>query len=98
MSATSKRILVTGDAICDNNYYKGNRPTADSSETRGFRPVPSRGGALLLTDLMDSCTADLPGWTTDFAFDSTYMSLPPTYHAFCLWDPQVAHPLHKDRD
>jgi len=45
-----KTILVTGDPICDHNYYKGKRPTADSKEPRGFRSERVGGGSLLLKD------------------------------------------------
>ena len=47
-----KTILVTGDPICDHNYYKGKRQTADSDEKRGFRYYRTGGGALLLKDLI----------------------------------------------
>lgn len=48
-----KTILVTGDPICDHNYYKGVRSSAISPEQRGFREECMGGGALLLKDLID---------------------------------------------
>jgi hypothetical protein len=47
-----KTILITGDPICDHNYYKGKRPSADSKELRGFRFTQEGGGALLLKKLI----------------------------------------------
>lgn len=48
----AKTILVTGDPICDHNYYKGKRPSAVSPEPRGFRSERVGGGALLLRNLI----------------------------------------------
>jgi len=89
MSDSSKLILVTGDPICDHNYYRGNRHTADSAEKRGFRFLHSGGGSLLLKELIETAISDLSEWKTEFGLDDDYMGLPPTYHAFCLWEPQV---------
>ncbi len=98
MPSNSKLILVTGDAICDNNYYKGVRETADSRKSPGFQPRPTDGGALLLEKLIATATADLSGWRTQFDLDSDQETLPQAYHAFCLWEPQPADPQEKDPD
>lgn len=85
-----KKILVTGDPICDHNYYKGRRPTADSEETRGFRYYRTGGGALLLKDLiaatMEEGKGD-QGWVTEFGLDPDFESLPLKYHSYCIWEP-----------
>ncbi len=47
-----KTILVTGDPICDHNYYKGRRFSVVSDERRGFRSECFGGGALLLKELI----------------------------------------------
>jgi hypothetical protein len=47
-----KTILVTGDPICDHNYYKGRRFSAVSPERRGFRATCVGGGALLVKELI----------------------------------------------
>ncbi len=90
MASNSKLILVTGDSICDNNYYKGERPTADSTSKLGFRDFQVDGGALLLKELIKTATVDCKGWRTEFALDVNHKKLPPAYHAFCLWEPQPA--------
>lgn len=94
---SSKQILVSGDCVCDHNFYKGKRATADSSQPRGFRARESCGGALLLKELVAQATADLPGgWRTEFGAGPDFKELPSDYHAFCLWEPQVANPWEKD--
>jgi len=48
-----KTILVTGDPICDHNYYhKGQRLSVVSPERGGLRATCVGGGALLLKDLI----------------------------------------------
>jgi len=92
----NKRILVTGDSICDHNYYRGRRSTADSPEPRGFRHKTAAGGALLLKELIEQVTGNLPGWKTEFGLNDNFETLPATHHAFCLWEPQVMNPDEKD--
>lgn len=87
-----KTILVTGDPICDHNYYKGERPTADADNARGFRYYCKGGGALLLKDLIAKTMEGEAEWTTEFGLDPNFESLPLAYHAFCLWEPQIASP------
>lgn len=89
MNTTSGLILVTGDPICDHNYYKGNRRTADSKEPRGFRFHRAGGGALLLNDLI-AATMGADGWKTEFGLDPEYRTLPFNYHSFCFWEPRLA--------
>lgn len=89
-------VLVTGDPICDHNYYRGNRATADSAEERGFRLNRTPGGALLLHSLIAETIAPLAGWQAEFGLELTYTDLPLDYHAFCLWEPQVSDPDEKD--
>ena len=83
-----KTILVTGDPICDHNYYKGERRTADADDVRGFRYFRKGGGALLLRDLI-ARTMEGSGWTTEFGLDPDFESLPGSCHAFSLWEPQL---------
>ncbi len=85
-----KTILVTGDPICDHNYYKGKRPTADSNESRGFRYFHEGGGALLLKKLIANVMEGEADWQVEFGLNEHFKSLPPAYHAFCIWEPQVA--------
>lgn len=95
----SKRlILVTGDPICDHDYYRGNRATADSSEERGFRTIRTGGGALLLERLIQKTTEGLDGWTTTFGLQLNHESLPTHYHAFCFWEPQISDPNEKKEE
>ena len=82
---SSKTILVTGDPICDHNYYKGKRPSADSEEKPGFRFYRTGGGALLLKDLIGK-TLSKDGWRTEFGLKSGFESLPLNYHSFCFWE------------
>jgi hypothetical protein len=83
-----KMILVTGDPICDHNYYKGNRQTADAPmELLGFRFYRTGGGALLLKKLIAE-TMNADGWMTEFGMDSNFQALPLSYHAFCFWEPR----------
>ena len=96
MTATSQLILVTGDAVCDHSHFLGKRLTADSPEPRGFRLTRKGGGALLLKHLIGQATSDIAGWKTEFGLDEDYETLPPAYHAFCLWEPQVGNPQEKD--
>ena len=91
-----KTILVTGDPICDHNYYRGHRATADSADERGFRLTRTRGGAILLNDLIVEATAQLEGWKTEFGLKVDHEELPQSYHAFCLWEAQVSNPFEKD--
>ncbi|MCB0670189.1 MAG: hypothetical protein KDC80_30390 [Saprospiraceae bacterium] len=92
MTKKSKLILVTGDPICDHNFYTGKRKTADSSELRGFRYFHTGGGSFLLENLIVHATSDLIDWKTEFGLHSDYLALPPTSHAYCLWEPQIANP------
>ena len=50
--STPQTILVTGDAVYDHHFYAGERTTADSPRTRGFREIATLGGAKLLHDLI----------------------------------------------
>jgi hypothetical protein len=88
----SKTILVTGDPICDHNYYKGKRMTADSDEKRGFRFYRSGGGALLLKDLinktMQAEKSDQLEWVTEFGMNPDFETLPMSYHSYCIWEPK----------
>ncbi len=88
-----KTILVTGDPICDHNYYKGKRLTADSGEKRGFRYYRAGGGALLLRDLIAATMTgekpDDPEWIAEFGLDPDFESLPLAYHSYCIWEPQA---------
>lgn len=85
----AKTILVTGDPICDHNYYKGKRPTADSNESRGFRYFHEGGGALLLKKLIATVMEGKADWQVEFGLNEDFRSLPPAYHAFCIWEPQI---------
>jgi len=89
MSATLKLILVTGDPICDHDYYKGKRQTADSDEKRGFRYYRSGGGALLLKDLIAAAMKGEQEWVTEFGLNPDFESLPWEYHSYCIWEPQA---------
>lgn len=91
----TKTILVTGDPICDHNYYRGNRSTADSPQKRGFRELKTPGGALMLMELIANTTASL-GWQTEFGLEVDYEALPQDYHAYALWEPQLSNPAEKD--
>jgi hypothetical protein len=96
-SSATKTILVTGDPICDCNFYQGERTTADSSKSRGFRlsgKIP--GGALLLCDLLAKVLEVQPGSCVEFGLDIDPKKLPSHYHAYSLWEPQVANPGEKD--
>lgn len=93
---TSRTILVTGDPICDHNYYRGKRPTADSSHERGFRPTMTDGGALLLKELISKAIEPLTGWRTEFGLNLKLEDLPQDYHAYSLWEPQISNPTEKD--
>jgi len=84
-----KTILVTGDPICDHNYYKGKRRTADSIEPRGFRFTHEGGGALLLKNLIATVMREAAGWQVEFGLNEDFKTLPPAYHAFCIWEPQA---------
>jgi hypothetical protein len=89
-------VLVTGDPVCDHNFYQGNRATADSPAERGFRLTLTGGGALLLKDLIQRSISDVDNWRTEFGLDLNHEDLPQDYHAFCLWEPQVRNPHEKD--
>ena len=93
-----RTILVTGDPICENNYYRGNRRTADSAEKRGFRVAKTPGGALMLKQLIETMTAipALSHWQTEFGLKLNFEKLPDNYNAYCLWEPQVSNPTEKD--
>lgn len=93
---SSRTILVSGDPICDHNYYRGNRATADSSEERGFRLTRTAGGALMLGELIAQTTASLTGWRTEFGLELNYEDLPQEYHAYCLWEPQLSNPAERN--
>ncbi len=97
-NANSGLVLVTGDLICDHAYYRGNRPTADSNERPGFRYARTGGGALLLKDLIAAALAGKQEWKVEFGLDEDFESLPPQYHAYCLWEPQVYDPEEKDSE
>ena len=94
----SKTILVTGDPICDHNYYKGERPTATSDNPRGFRDAQEGGGALLLKKLIVATMGKEADCTTKFGLDERYRSLPLAYHSFCLWEPQIGNPEADSRE
>lgn len=96
MDDKTRMILVTGDVVCDHNYYRGNRPTADSTQPMGVRFACTGGGALLLKDIINETAKDLPGWSTAFGLDPDYEALPPTYHAYRVWEPQIANPDEND--
>jgi len=83
-----KLILVTGDPICDHNYYKGKRYTADSNEIRGFREIQTGGGALLLKELIAATMQEESEWTTEFGLNADFKSLPLAFHSYCFWEPQ----------
>lgn len=93
----NKTILVTGDCICDHNFYKGKRPKADSKEQRGFRYYCKGGGALLLKEViaetMNVKTMESDAeFKVEFDLDEDFIRLPLAYHSFCLWEPQVGNP------
>lgn len=98
VSAEPKRILVTGDPICDNNGYVGKRRTADAPERRGFFMKQMGGGSLLLSGLIAQAVADLKDWKTEFGLEVDPKTLPPEYHAYCLWQPQIANPGAEKRE
>ena len=84
----SKLVLVTGDPICDHNYYKGKRPTADSKENRGFQFSREGGGALLLKKLIANVMDGEADWKVEFGLNEDFETLPSAYHSFCFWEPQ----------
>lgn len=45
--AAARLVLVTGDPVCDHDYYRGIRTAADSCEDLGFRVIRTGGGSLL---------------------------------------------------
>ena len=47
------KITVLGDPICDHNFYRGLRPTPDSTEERGLCETHTEGGSMLLHSLID---------------------------------------------
>jgi hypothetical protein len=97
MADALRTVLVIGDAVCDHNYYRGNRQTADSTEPLGLRGTRSGGGALLLKDIIAEAIKDVSGWTTGLGVSSDYETLPSDYHSHCLWEPQIANPEEKDQ-
>ncbi len=90
-TAGIQTILVTGDTICDHNYYKGERPTADSDKLRGIRYAKVGGGALLLKGLISKTMEDDKNWTTIFGLDDDFKTLPLAYHSLCFWEPQAGN-------
>ena len=85
-----KCILVTGDCVCDHDFYTGERPSADSDKKlRGFRSTQRCGGALLLKKLIEQAT---PEWSTSFGVTPDFKTLPSEHHSFCLWKPQAVNP------
>ena len=100
-----KTILVTGDPICDHNYYKGQRFSVVSPERRGFREERVGGGALLLKDLLSTviktaaeAQADAQvNWQVKFGLNEDFKTLPAAYHSFCIWEPQDG-PKDKDSE
>lgn len=88
-----KLIQVTGDCVCDHNFYKGKRPKADSEEKRGFRPEETCGGAFLLTEIIASTLKASPEvagvpWQASFWGGKEFKGLTSQYHAFSFWEPQ----------
>jgi hypothetical protein len=97
MAETPRTVLVIGDAVCDHNYYRGNRQTADSTQSLGVRVRHSGGGALLLREIIDAALSNLPGWKAALAAQPSYEALPSTFHSYCLWEPQISNPDEKDK-
>ena len=95
---SSKLILVTGDVVCDNNFYKGNRATADAVKNRGLKPVRSGGGALLVKDLIKHAISDQNAWSIKFDSKTDELSVAPDHHAFCLWEPRLSFIDDKDKE
>lgn len=86
-----KTILVIGDPVCDHNFYKGERQSADALENiRGFRYDCIGGGALLVKKIIAETMQDAEEWTTEFGLNPHFESLPLTHHAFCCWEPQAS--------
>ena len=87
-----KLILVTGDPICDHNFYRGKRATVDSLNERGVTYTQTGGGALLLKDLIsETMKGEKQGeqeWVTEFGLDPDFFTLPSKHHAYCIWEPQ----------
>jgi hypothetical protein len=102
-SKQNKCILVTGDPVCDHNYYRGNRSAANAPDMPGFRVTETGGGAFLLKELIatltdPNVTPNMAGWHAVFGLDVDYKLLPPQHHSFCLWEPQISNPLEEDPD
>lgn len=87
MPDSKKLVVVAGDPICDHNFYRGTRATADSKSTQGFEVEVTRGGALLLADIIGTTISDMPSWSVESACDVNFRRLPTAYHAYCLWEP-----------
>ena len=90
----SRTILVTGDAVYDHFSYTGERGTADSPQTRGFRQEATLGGAKLLHDLIVAVLQAAPDaslqaeWSAHFGITfSDPARLPSQYHSYALWKP-----------
>lgn len=99
-SRAAKRVLVSGDCVCDHNVYKGKRRTADSSARPGVVERQECGGAMQLQELIEKTLAvsELKEWETSFGFGPSLKELPADYHAFCLWGPHVSDPSAKEDD
>lgn len=78
-------VYVTGDAVCDHSFYNGQRPTADSDKTPGFRYSVTGGGALLLKDIIEAVTKE-DNIAVEYGLDASYRKLPMSHHAFSLWE------------
>lgn len=91
-----KTILVTGDPVCDHNYYLGTRASVDAIGAEGFRYACDAGGAFLLRDLIEHAVSDSAGrWSVHCGLHPAHATLPWAFHSLCLWRPgRVA----KDRD
>lgn len=86
-----KRLLVTGDAICDCNLYRGDRATSDSASKRGFLLRSTDGGAWLLRDMIAHlANSKEGGQEVVFGLAGTSKDLPKIRNSYCLWSPHAA--------
>lgn len=92
--STPRTLLVTGDAVYDHHFYAGERSTADSPNSRGFREVATLGGAKLLHDMIAAMIQAAPSesplaeWQVHFGLEFDDPSkLPTQYHAYAQWGP-----------
>lgn len=95
MAKTAKQILITGDVVCDRDFYCGNRFTADSEESRGLVAKITAGGSRLIRELVNVVQKSTD-WDVEFGLDVDVDKLPLQYHAYCYWEPELYDPDDKE--